>query len=93
MERAFGGFGADPVLLAGYLGTVLLYAILFTWVYNNSNRSILLMIVMHASINLTNRLIVIPAEVYAATAGVLIVICLAVLIVWGPRRMVRADRL
>lgn len=90
VEGAFlNATATDAVVLAGYLATVLLYAILFTWVYNNSGRSVLLMIIMHASINMTNRLLVIPPEVYAATAGVLIVICALVIAVYGPRRLVR----
>lgn len=82
----------DPVFLAGYLGTVLIYAVLFTWVYNNNNRSVLAIVLFHFSVNLTSRLIAMPAEVFMVLTGILIVEMLAVIVWFGPKRLVRAAK-
>jgi uncharacterized protein len=66
--------------IGGYLGTVLLYSILFTWVYNQNRRSILAVILMHFSINLTIPLLEPPYEVMMVTTFLLIVIAVVVLI-------------
>ncbi|NDJ60741.1 MAG: CPBP family intramembrane metalloprotease [Chloroflexi bacterium] len=79
----------DPVFLAGYFGTLLLYSVLFTWVYNNNQFSVMAAILMHFSINLTSRLVVMPAEIFAITTGVLIVVVLAVIVSYGAKHLVR----
>ncbi len=66
--------------IGGYLGTVLLYSILFTWVYNQNRRSILAVILMHFSINLTIPLLEPPYEVMMVTTFLLIAIAMVVLI-------------
>lgn len=83
VEGAFmSGLGTDPVLLAGYIGTVVLYSILFTWIHDHTSGSVLAAIGLHFSINATHRLVAIPALVHAATAGVLFVVCAVVVGVW-----------
>lgn len=79
----------DPVFLAGYFGTLLLYSILFTWVYNNNHRSVMAAILMHFSINLTSRLIAMPAQIFVVTTGVLIVVVVIVVAVFGTKRLSR----
>ncbi len=81
--------GSDPVFLAGYLGTVLIYSVLFTWVYNNNDRSVLAIILLHFSINLTSRVIAIPADVFPIITLGLIALMLGVVGLFGPRRLVR----
>jgi uncharacterized protein len=76
------GSGASPVFLAGYLGTVVLYSILFTWVYNHTERSILATIVFHFSINLTTGILAPPYEVFMVTTFVLILIVAVVTVHW-----------
>jgi len=66
--------------IGGYLGTVLLYSIIFTWVYNQNRRSILAVILMHFSINLTIPLLEPPYEVMMVTTFLLIAIAMVVLI-------------
>lgn len=74
------GSGASPTFLAGYLGTVLLYSILFTWVYNRTQRSVLATILMHFSINLTTGVSTPPFEVFMVTTVLLIVISAVVVL-------------
>jgi uncharacterized protein len=66
--------------IGGYLGTVLLYSIIFTWVYNQNRRSTLAVILMHFSINLTIPLLEPPYEVMMVTTFLLIIIAMGVLI-------------
>ncbi|NWG17975.1 MAG: CPBP family intramembrane metalloprotease [Chloroflexi bacterium] len=81
--------GNDPVFLAGYLGTVVIYSVLFTWVYNNNRRSVLAIILLHFSINLTSRLIVVPAEIFVVNSFVLIVTLAIILWLFGGKRLVK----
>jgi membrane protease YdiL (CAAX protease family) len=48
-----GSQGLFSFFSVGYFFTVLSYSIIFTWLYNNSNRSILVAILAHFSINFT----------------------------------------
>ncbi len=82
--------GTDVVFLAGYLGTVVLYSVLFTWVYNNNRSSILAAILLHFSINLTSRLIAIPAAVFPIVTVILIGIMLVVVWAFGGKHLVRS---
>jgi membrane protease YdiL (CAAX protease family) len=74
------GFSSSPTFIAGYLGTVLLYSILFTWVYDNNQRSVLATVAMHFSINLTTGILAPPFEVFAITTGLLILVTAVVVV-------------
>lgn len=84
--------GTDPVFLMGYLYTVIIYSVLFTWVYNNNARSVLAIILLHFSINLTSRIIVMPSEIFVYNSFILIGIVLVVLWRYGGKRLVRQER-
>lgn len=74
------GVAASPTFVAGYLGTVLLYSVLFTWVYNRTRRSVLATVLMHFSINLTTGILAPPFEVFAITTGLLSLVVGAVVV-------------
>ncbi len=76
------GTGSSPVFLAGYLGTVILYSILFTWVYNHNDRSVLAAIIFHFSINLTTGILAPSYEVFMVTTFVLIALVAVVTVRW-----------
>ncbi len=81
--------GSDPVFLAGYLYTVILYSVLFTWVYNNNQRSVLAIILLHFSINVTSRIFDMPSEIFMVNSFVLVAVVAAVLWFYGGQRLVR----
>ena len=81
--------GNDPVFLAGYLSVVIIYSVLFTWVYNNNARSVLAIILLHFSINLTSRIFVMPAEVFTYNSFILIGVLALVLWFYGGKHLVR----
>lgn len=85
--------GNDPVFLMGYLGTVLLYTILFTWVYNHNQRSILAAVLFHFVINLTSRLIAMPAEIFIIVTLILIVVTVGVIVFYGAATFTRSPSL
>lgn len=84
--------GNDPVFLFGYLYVVLIYSVLFTWVYNNNARSVLAIILLHFSINLTSRIIVMPREIFTFNSFILIAVLVLVLWWFGGKNLVRATR-
>jgi membrane protease YdiL (CAAX protease family) len=75
------------------------YAVLLTWIYNNTNGSILAVILFHATINMAAYAIIsianqVPAYSipYYYTPIVLLIIVIAVTIVYGPERLVRQTK-
>lgn len=72
------------------LGTVFL-SILFTWIYNNTNRSILAVLLFHTMGNLAHFIFPAMATKWGGLYSVILnlVVVIAVLVIWGPKRMVR----
>lgn len=86
MTGYFDATTFDPRLW-WWLPSIVLTAIVGTWVYNNTRRSVLAVIGLHFLGNLTGELMGFSAEMYpfvvagtAAIAGVLV-------LVWGPRSL------
>ncbi len=84
--------GTDPVFLMGYLYVVIIYSVLFTWVYNNNARSVLAIILLHFSVNLTSRIFVMPAEIFTYNSFVLIAVLALVLWFYGGKHLVREEK-
>lgn len=92
-------FGMQTINVWVYLVTILEYAVLFTWIYNNTNGSILAVILFHATLNLAAYAIIpianqVPAYSisYYYPLIVLLTIVIAVTIVYGPERLVRQTK-
>ncbi len=81
--------GRDPVFLASYLYVVLLYSVLFTWVYNNNNRSVLAIILLHFSINLTFVIFIIPTELLTYHSFILLAVTALMLWRYGGKHLAR----
>jgi hypothetical protein len=88
----------DPYYQEPFWGLVLstvLASILFAWVYNNSGRSVLAAMVIHASFNWGH--VAIPtlgSDRASLTLIALQVIVIAVvLLIWGPRTLTRGSTL
>jgi len=94
-----GGFSGSENAYAwqfvlGYFITIVAYSVLFTWIYNNTEGSILAVILFHAILNLSAYAIVSVASqvprysipyFYAITTPVAIAI--AIVTVYGPKRL------
>jgi len=79
-----------------YFITIVAYSVLFTWIYNNTEGSILAVILFHAILNLSDYAIVsVSSQVptysipsfYALT--ILVAIAIAIVIVYGPKKLAR----
>ncbi|HKL89108.1 MAG TPA: type II CAAX endopeptidase family protein [Salinibacter sp.] len=81
---ARAGGAPDPLQFGVML---LLSAVLYTWVYNHTERSVLGAILFHFSGNVSGELLNAPPEVYAYETYLTIALVLAVLWRWGSERL------
>jgi uncharacterized protein len=74
------------------LGTVALRVII-TWLYNNTGRSVFIAALFHTMINLTWQLFPINGSYYdpRVTGSITAVVAVVIVIIWGPRTMVRTQ--
>jgi membrane protease YdiL (CAAX protease family) len=74
------------------LGTVSLRVII-TWLYNNTGRSVFIAVIFHAMFNVTWQLFPINGSYYdpRVTSLITAVVAVFIVIVWGPRTMVRTQ--
>lgn len=70
-----------------YLSTIVIEAVLYTWIYNNTHRSTLSAVLFHFVGNAFGELFALSqrAEVFNFALGVVAVV--AVVVIWGPRRL------
>lgn len=71
------------------LGTIFL-SILFTWIYNNTNRSILAVLLFHTMSNLSHFIFPAMATTWSGLYSVIlnVMVVILVLVIWGPKKMV-----
>jgi len=87
-----GYFGEMPVWL--YLIQIVIYAILFTWIYNNTNGSVFAAMIFHAMANLTVAY-VFPVSQFGLSLPIFFglilmsLVTLLIIAIWGPRRLAR----
>lgn len=72
------------------LGTIFL-SILYTWIYNNTGRSILAILLFHTMSNLSHFIFPAMATTLGGLYSVIlnVVVVIIILIIWGPKKMVR----
>lgn len=75
-------------------GTVFL-SILFTWIYNNTNRSILAVLLFHTVGNLAHFIFPALGTKLGGLISVILNVCVViiVLIIWGPKSLVRKQHI
>ncbi len=71
------------------LGTVT-SRVIITWLYNNTGRSVFVAALFHTMQNLTWQLFPVNGSYYDPCVTSLIITFIAVVVVWGPRTLVRA---
>lgn len=86
----FDAFGRAPTPLA-LLSGILPSAILYTWVYNNTQRSVLAVVVLHFMQNFTGEFLGFAEEARPLRLGLEIALALSVTLWWGPGTL-RRDR-
>jgi membrane protease YdiL (CAAX protease family) len=71
-----------------FMAGIVALSVVITWIYNNTERSILGAIVLHGWVNFTAELIVVPDAIYYALWFVLVGVIVAI---WGAKTMTAAD--
>ena len=78
----------DATILVGFLLGLLAGAIVFTWLYNSSGGSILLVAIWHAAFNFVTGCVACKAGVAASVVSTLVMVWAVVIVVWcKPARL------
>ena len=74
------------------LGTIF-FSMIFTWIYNNTGGSILAVLLLHTTGNLSHFIFPVVATTWGGLYSLILnaVVVLVILIIWGPERMVRGE--
>jgi membrane protease YdiL (CAAX protease family) len=74
-----------------FLANLVLMSVLYTWLFNNAKGSILVAVFFHAMANTVAQMFPIPTDnlFYWVVLGLTVVL---VVVIYGPRRLVRAPR-
>ena len=92
-----GGPGRTPLIYAGFVVSAFALSVLLTWVYNSTGGSLLLVVLLHATINLPITLlyealgsrVTVPVLLYF---GLMVVAAAVVVVVAGPKHLSRKQR-
>jgi membrane protease YdiL (CAAX protease family) len=75
-----------------YLITIVAEAVLYTWIYNNTNRSILGAILFHFVGNAFGELFALSAQAEVYNFALNLVAVVGVVLIWGPRTLARRKK-
>jgi membrane protease YdiL (CAAX protease family) len=83
----------DATILVGFLLGLLAGAIVFTWLYNSSGGSVLLVAVWHAAFNFVTGCVACKTGVAAAVVSTLVMVWAVAVVVWfKPANLARSDQ-
>jgi len=75
-----------------FIFSPIILSILFTWIYNNTNRSTLSAILFHFMINFSGNLIPLTKQGRLYTLILTVILSVIVIIIFGPKTLVRQNR-
>jgi membrane protease YdiL (CAAX protease family) len=84
-QQAEVGFGT--LRFWSFMSGMLISSVLFTWIYNNTSRSILSAILFHFSINFSGEIFLLSEREYCYQPLLVTVAALLVVAVWGYKKM------
>jgi uncharacterized protein len=85
----FDAFGSAPPSFLNLITGILSVVIVYTWVYNNTNRSILGVISFHFLQNFTGEMMSLSEEAQLVRTILTVIISILVLTYWGPKTLRR----
>jgi len=65
--------------------------VLFTWIYNNTGRSILAVILFHSMVNFTGEMIALTERADTISMALWFVLAISVTLIWGTRTLTRKN--
>jgi uncharacterized protein len=89
----FDAFGRAPPTPWDFLWGILPAAVLYTWVYNNTGRSVLAVIVLHFMHNFTGEFLGMDEAVRSIRLGLEWGVAITAVVFWGPRTLRRQEPL
>jgi uncharacterized protein len=87
----FDAFGSAPPSFSNLFFGIVSVVLIYTWVYNNTNRSIMGVIVFHFLQNFTGEMMNLSEEARLVRTILTVVISLLVLWYWGPKTLRRRE--
>lgn len=87
----YEAFGMDAPGALDFLWALLPAAVLYTWVYNNTGRSILAVVIFHFMQNFSSEFAGVSLEMRPVMLALMILVAVGVIWYWGPRRLDRRD--
>jgi uncharacterized protein len=87
----FDAFGRDTPHPLDFLAALVPAAILYTWVYNNTGRSVLAVILFHFLQNFSSEFLGIAAETRPILLVLTWIVAVMVVLGWGPAALRRAE--
>src|SRR5215216_6262918 len=92
-----GAPGRTPLIYAGFVVSAFALSVILTWVYNSTGGSLLIVVLLHATVNLPQTLAIdelgsratVPVLLYW---GLMVVAAIVVVVVAGPKHLSRKHR-
>jgi uncharacterized protein len=71
---------------------VIVYSVVLTWLYNNTNRSIAAIVIVHALTNATAETVDLQGTESILGSAILLLFVIVILVIWGPRSLSGKNR-
>lgn len=85
------GLGVGTVEFWLFIVGIVPLSVAFSWVYNNTSRSILAVILLHSMVNITSEIIEVTPGADAISVGLWIVLGVGIVAIWGAATLTSAD--
>ena len=66
---------------------VIVYSVVLTWLYNNTNRSIAAIVIVHALTNATAETVDLQGTESILGSVILLLFVIVILVIWGPQSL------
>lgn len=81
------GLGVGTLAFWLFMVGIVPLTLVFTWIYNNTGRSILAAILFHAMINFSGELVAVTPRADTISTAVWVVAAIAIVMGWGPKTL------